>query len=268
MEEVEGIVVSETNYSETSKILNVITKEHGLIGIISKGCRSLKSPLRSASAKLTYGKFMIYYKEGKLSTLTEVNIINPFKNLKKDITKISYASYLLELAEQVYKQNNSDDILNLLIEALTKIDEAFDPLVIMDILELKYLDYLGVMPVIDSCAVCGKKENIVTLSSYKGGYLCKDCYTNEKMVSEKTIKLIRMFYYVDISKISKLELSQQAKNEINIFLNDYYDRYTGLYLKSKKFIRDLQKIGYWKISFLYAKILWKKQDLTGGGGVI
>ena len=98
MEEVEGIVVSETNYSETSKILNVITKEHGLIGIISKGCRSLKSPLRSASAKLTYGKFMIYYKEGKLSTLTEVNIINPFKKLKKDITKISYASYLLELS--------------------------------------------------------------------------------------------------------------------------------------------------------------------------
>ena len=29
LEEVEGIVTSETNYSETSKIINVITKEHG-----------------------------------------------------------------------------------------------------------------------------------------------------------------------------------------------------------------------------------------------
>ncbi len=242
MKEVEGIVVSETNYSETSKILNIITAEYGLIGVIAKGCRSLKSPLRSVSGKLIYGKFIIYYKEGKLSTLTEASIINPFKNIKKDITKISYASYLLELAEQVYKQNNSNDILKLLIAALTKIDEGFDPLIIMNILELKYLDYLGVMPIIDGCTICGKKENIVTLSSYKGGYVCKDCYTNEKMVSEKTIKLIRMFYYVDIFKISKLELSSQAKNEINIFLNDYYDRYTGLYLKSKKFIRDLQKI--------------------------
>ena len=218
MEEVEGIIVSETNYSETSKILNIITKEYGLIGMISKGCRSLKSPLRSVSSKLTYGKFTIYYKENKLSTLTEVNVINPFKNLKKDITKISYASYLLELSEQVFKQNNSKDILSLLIEALTKIDEDFDPLVIMEILELKYLDYLGVMPVIDSCAVCGKTTNIVTLSSYRGGYICKDCYTNEKMVSEKTIKLIRMFCYVNIAKISKLELSEQAKNEINILL--------------------------------------------------
>lgn len=242
MIEVEGIVVSETNYSETSKVLNVMTKEQGLIGIISKGCRNIKSPLRSVSTKLTYGKFIIYYKEGKLSTLKEVNIINPFNNLKKDITKISYASYLLELSQQVLKQNKNEKIFTLLIDALIKIDEGYDPLVILNILELKYLDYLGIMPIIDSCAACGKKTNIVTLSSYKGGYLCNDCYNNEKIVSEKAIKLIRMFFYVDISKITKLEVSDQAKNEINIFLNDYYDRYAGLYLKSKKFIRDLQKL--------------------------
>ncbi len=243
MKEVEGIVVSETNYSETSKILNVITKEYGLIGIISKGCRNLKSPLRSVSSKLTYGKFIIYYKKDKLSILSEVNVLNTFTNLKKDITKISYASYLLELTQQVYKQNNSTDILTLLINTLEKIDEGFDPLIMMNILELKYLEYLGVMPVIDSCAICGNKENIKTLSSYKGGYVCKNCYSNEKLVSEKTIKLIRMFYYVDISKISELKIGDKAKNEINMFLDDYYDRYTGLYLKSKKFIKDLQKIG-------------------------
>jgi len=242
MKEVEGIVISEVNYGETSKILNVLTKEYGIIGIISKGCRSLKSPLRSTSSKLTFAKFIIYYKKEKLSILKEVNVINSFKNLKKDITKISYAAYLLELSEQAFKHNNSLDILTLLIDALVKIDEGYDPLVIMNILELKYLEYLGVMPVIDSCAICGSKTNIKTLSSYKGGYICKDCYKDEKVVSLKTIKLIRMFYYVDISKISKLEVSNEVKNEINTFLNDYYDRYTGLYLKSKDFIRNLQKI--------------------------
>ena len=96
----------------------------------------------------------------------------------------------------------------------------------MNILELKYLEYLGVMPIIDSCAICGDKKEIRTLSSYKGGYVCKNCYTNETIVSDKTIKLIRMFYYVDISKITKLEIGNQAKTEINIFLKDYYDRYT------------------------------------------
>jgi len=51
-----------------------------------------------------------------------------------------------------------------------------------------------------------------------------------------------MFYYVDISKISKLEISKEAKYEINKFLDEYYDRYTGLYLKSKNFINNLNKL--------------------------
>jgi DNA repair protein RecO (recombination protein O) len=244
IEEVEGIITSETNYGDTSKIINIITKEHGLIGVMAKGCRSLKSPLRSVTSKLTYGKFIIYYKEDKLSTLKEVSIINYFKNLKKNITKISYAAYILELSEGVIKQSNNQNIFDLLIQSLIKIDEGFDPLVIMNILELKYLEYLGVMPVLDSCAVCGKKQGIVTLSSYRGGYVCQDCFNNEKIVSTKTIKLIRMFYYLDISKISKLDISAQSKNEINLFLDDYYTRYTGLYLKSKSFIKNLQKIEY------------------------
>ena len=242
LEEVEGIIASETNYGESSKVINVITKEKGLIGIMAKGCKNIKSPLRSVTSKLTYGKFIIYYKEGKLSTLKEVSIINSFKNLKKDISAISYSAYLLELSEGVLKQSKNKKIFDLLIESLKKIDEGYDPLVIMNILELKYLDFLGVMPVLDECAICGSKHAIVTLSSYRGGYVCEKCYTNEKKVSDKTIKLIRMFYYVDISKITKLDISPSSKNEINIFLDDYYSRYTGLYLKSKKFIQNLQKL--------------------------
>ena len=46
IEKVTGIVLSDTNYSESSKILNVLTKEHGKIGIISKGC-SRRARIRS-----------------------------------------------------------------------------------------------------------------------------------------------------------------------------------------------------------------------------
>ena len=242
LQEVTGIIVNETNYGETSKILNVITKEKGLISLMAKGCKNIKSPLRSTTSKLTFGTFIIYYKENKISTLKEVTVLDNFINIKKDIARISYATYILELSEGVIKQNNNKQIFELLIQSLKKINEGFDPLVIMNILELKYLEFLGVMPVIDACAVCGKKTNIVTLSSFKGGYVCKECYTNENIVSDKTIKLIRMFYYVDIEKISKIDISQKSKNEINIFLDDYYSRYTGLYLKSKKFIKNLQKL--------------------------
>lgn len=240
--EVEGIVLNTRDYGESSKILNVLTKEFGLIGIMAKGCKKLKSDIRCASERLSYAKFNIYYKEDKLSTLVSADIINNFNNIKKDITKVSFASFLLELTEQVVKQTSDNDIYNILINSLIKINDNFDPLIITNITELKYLDYLGVMPIIDGCSICGNTNSIATLSSSKGGYVCNNCLTNEKLVSDKTIKLIRLFYYVDISKISKLEIGNLEKKEINEFLDEYYDSYTGLYLKSKNFLKNLNKI--------------------------
>lgn len=241
-EKVEGIILTSQDYGETSRIINVITKKYGIIGMIVKGARSMKSPMRSSTDKLTYAMFTIYYKEDKLSLASSIDLIAPFKNIHKDIEKISYASYLLDLTGQVLRQNPHATIYDLLISSLFKIDEGFDPMVIMNILELKYLDYLGVMPILDSCSKCGRKDHIVTVSSSLGGYVCSNCYTTEKMVSEKTIKLLRMFYYIDISKIEKIEIAKEVKEEINYFLDEYYDRYTGLYLKSKNFIRNLKKL--------------------------
>ena len=87
MIEVEGIILTSQDYGETSKIINVITKEYGIIGMIAKGCKSIKSNLRSATDKLTYGKFYIYYKKDKLSILSNVDIIDNFKVLKKILPK-------------------------------------------------------------------------------------------------------------------------------------------------------------------------------------
>lgn len=242
LEKIEGIVLTEQDYGETSKILNVITKEYGIIGVISKGCRSMKSKLRSVSSKLTFGEFNLYYKKDKLSILTSVDVINPFNEIKKDISKISYASYILDLAGQVSKESYNSDVYNLLISSLEKINDGFDPLVITNILELKYLNYLGVMPVLDACCLCDTTVGIETISPHRGGYICGNCFTNERKVSARTIKMVRMYYYVDINKISKLDISEDVKKEINNFLDEYYDNYTGLYLKTKEFIQNLNKI--------------------------
>lgn len=242
IKKIEGIIVSEVDYKESSKIINIFTPELGIIGVLARGTKKIKSNLSGVTSKLTYGNFHINYKENKLSSLIEVDIIDSFKNIRKNIEKISYASYILELSSMVYKHENDKEIYNLLIASLKKIEENFDPQIITNILELKLLDYLGIKPIIDSCVSCGIQTDIVTISSYKGGYLCKNCTNNEPIVNIKTIKLLRMFYYVDINKISKINISDNIKLELNRFIDDYYDRYSGIYLKSKIFLKNLQKL--------------------------
>lgn len=229
---IEGIVVSELTYKDNSKIINIFTKD-GIIGIIAKGAKKIKSPFFGTTSKFTYGIFNIFYKENGLSSLVEVDLLNNYQNIKKNINLIGYATYITELSMQVYKHEQNKNIFNLYISCLNKINEGYNPLVITNILKLKLLDYLGIKPVIDKCIMCGNKNDIITISSYLGGYVCKNCYKDEKIVSPKTISLIRILYYVDINKITKLDISDKIIKEIDDFTNDYYDRYSGIYLKSK-----------------------------------
>lgn len=242
IESVEGIVLSEVNYSESSKILNVLTREFGLIGIMSKGCRNVKSKLRGVSRKLIYGTFNIYYKESGVSTLISVDLINSFSKTMMDLTKISYSSFILDLVLQVVRQNNDSKIFELLRDSLIKIEDGINSLVITNILELKLLEYLGVKPNLDSCSLCGSTKNIVSLSGTDHGFVCGSCYTNQRITNIDTIKMIRLYDLVDISTINKLDIDKNIMNEINTFIDEYYEKYTGLYIKSKDFIKQVNRL--------------------------
>lgn len=241
IKKIEGIVISETNYGENSKIINIFTKEYGIIGVMAKGVKSLKSKLRNYATPYVYGYFHVYYKENKLSILIECEIIDTLKNLKADLTLLSYMNYLVELSTQIYKQSHQIEIYNLLISVLLKMNLNLDPLVLTNIIELKLLDYLGISLKLDGCVKCDNKNNIVTISAEEGGYLCKDCYDNSIIYDDKVIKMLRMYYLIDINSISNLNISENVKNEINKFLNNYYEQYTGLYLNSKKFLETILK---------------------------
>ena len=239
---IEGIVVSAVDYKESSKIINIFTKEDGIIGVIAKGSKNLKNNLRTTTSILSYGLFYLNYRENGVSTLTEVDIIDYFKEIRKDIYKTNYTLFLLELSTQVYKQERNKNIYETLIIGLKKINEGFDPGIITNIIELKMLENLGIKPNLNHCVTCKNKNDIITISSYKGGYLCKNCVGEEPVYNIKTLKLIIMFYYLNLEKIKKINISDDIKKELNLFINDYYERYSGLYLKSKDFLEVLTKI--------------------------
>ncbi|MBQ4031025.1 MAG: DNA repair protein RecO [Bacilli bacterium] len=238
----EGIILTDTPYGENSKIVNIYTREKGLIGVMCNNVKSMKNPLRTKTLKFTYGVFHISYNEKKLSKLVDVDIIDSLKDIRTDIEKISYLNYISDLTYQVIKQNNEPEIFDIFINTIIKINEGKNPGILTNILELKLLDYLGVGLNLESCIRCGNKHNIVTLDPDEGGYICQDCYTNEKIISPKAIKLIRMYYLIDIKSITDINIKPDVANEINYFLDKYYERYTGLYLKSKDFLKKISKL--------------------------
>lgn len=233
-ETIEGIVLNETNYSETSKILNILTKEHGYISVISKGSRTLKSKLRGISMKLVYANFTITYKEKGISTLIEGNVINSFKYIMLDLKKMNSALYIISLVKNVLKESNNLEIFDILKKTLLKINANFDQGLLTNIIEIKLLTYLGVRPNFDKCVYCNT-STVFTFDISAGGMVCKNCYQDTYLFLPTTIKLLKLFQSVDIAKIDKLNItSKKVKEELNLFIKEYYDTYTGIYLFNRE----------------------------------
>lgn len=229
-----GIVLSETPYSETSKILNVLTEDYGLIGIISKGSRNLKNKLRGVSNKMCYCEYTINYKEKGLSTLIEGSTINSFKNIYVDMKKAMYAFYLMDLSSQVLKENNNKEIFNLLVSALLKINDGLSPELISNIVEIRLLDYLGVSLNLEECSICGSKDDLITIDITSGGVICKNCYSDGYIMNSKALHLMSLLKRVNIEKLETLEITDEdIFKEIDKFIYEYYTSYTGIYIKKK-----------------------------------
>lgn len=245
----EGIVVGEQNYSESSKILKIFTKELGIISVLSKGCKKPKSNLKEASNKLILAIFDISYKENGLSTLIGADVLKIYKNILmdyRDLEKKMYAFTIVDLSIQVLSQKQIEEeeieeIYNILVTSLSKIDEGINPKVLLDVVMLKYLRFLGVLPNLDSCSNCGNKNNIITMDSKSFGFVCKECYKDETIVNKESLKLIRMLYYVDLSKIKNLDVGPEIE-DVETFIDNFYQDHTGIYFNIKKKITTLNKM--------------------------
>jgi DNA repair protein RecO (recombination protein O) len=163
-----------------------------------------------------------------------------------DLAKKMYSFIIVDLSNQVVsqkqiEQSEIDEIYNILVETITKIDEGIKPDILLDIVMLKYLKYLGVLPNIDSCSMCGSNNDIVTMDSKSFGFICQECYNGERMVNKKALKLIRMLYYVDISKINNLDVGEEYE-DVHNFIDEYYEEHTGIYFNIKKQLMTLSKM--------------------------
>ena len=124
-------------------------------------------------------------------------------------------------------------------------DEGVDLDILMFIYEMKMLQVLGITAKLDGCSICGSAEGHFSFSVKEGGFLCHRCIHNDPYhlkISQTTVKLLRLFYYFDVNRLGKVDVKQDTKNELKQVINAYYDEYSGLLLKSKKFLNQIDHL--------------------------
>lgn len=237
---IEGIIIKQMDYKENSKLIYILTKD-GLVSLEAKGSNSPKSKNGSYSKILT--KICCSYRG---HTLTTGKVIDNYTNLKTDVKRYGVVSSILELSYTLAPYiTNFDTFYNFVSNIFDFVNNKEDYSIYERIFRVKSLYLLGIAPVLTKCVKCGKKQVLVGFSLSDGGMLCMDCVRDMKNL--RTGKYIDLFRYLYFSKTEEIDAQEvntlydkSVFNDLDRFLDDYYETYIGYVSKSRKILSKIE----------------------------
>lgn len=170
-----GIILVEHNMGDFDKMLTMLTPGLGKISCAARGAKRFKSSLLVGSQFLCFGEYVLY----KSATTYYINSCEPieiFYNIRKDLDKLRYASYITKIIIDVTDENeNTYKVLQLYLNTLYMISETDKDLeFIVAIFKLKLMNILGFTPQIAKCINCGE-NNLEYFSFRDSGFKCAIC---------------------------------------------------------------------------------------------
>lgn len=120
----EAIILSRRNIGEADRIITAFTKEYGKMRLIAKGIRKVKS--RRAPHLEIFTQCALLIHQGKtLDSISEVNPINVFENIRSDLTRVSLAYLYSELVSMLLPEHQEHrDIYELFVDGLTQLNSS------------------------------------------------------------------------------------------------------------------------------------------------
>ena len=206
-----GIIIAEKIMSDFDKILTILTPNMGKIECVAKGSRRPKSLLMAGTQFLCFGEYVLYKGSDNYS-MNSCDTIEVFYNIRTDLDKLKYASYITKIINDVTteNQNNYNVLKNL--EFVTSI------------FRLRLLSIIGYRPEIEECKICKQKENINKFSIKDNGFKCATCGKQDKGaidICETTKIAIKYIILSEAKKIYSFQITEEASKELEMISKIY-----------------------------------------------
>ncbi len=231
-EKATALVLRTADWSDTSRIATLWTREFGKVRVLAKGGRRLKSNFDSALDLLTVCSIVLLRKSsGSLDLLTEARVVQRFPRLRRDLAALHAAYYVAELLADWTE--DYDPHPSLFDEALATLEDlgTSQPGEQQSVtgprlarFELVLLRELGYSPVLDVCAICQSPVNGhgLSFSPAAGGVVCPDCQArsrDSKPLTSQTWEALRALK--DSGEAWQQAWSPAARKGVRQLLNHY-----------------------------------------------
>jgi DNA repair protein RecO (recombination protein O) len=196
-----ALVVRGTDWSETSRITTLFTREFGKLRALAKGGRRLKSNFDCAFDLLSVCRIVVLRKaSGGLDLLTEARLEEQFPALRQHLRALYAGYYLAELlADGTQDYDPHPALFDAALGTLRSLGNQPDVLAAVSGFEVVWLRELGYSPRLDACATCGAEvvppgAIRVMISPAAGGTLCPACgpaASDRRWITVETLDVFR-----------------------------------------------------------------------------
>ncbi|HUG39140.1 MAG TPA: DNA repair protein RecO [Longimicrobiales bacterium] len=177
----EATILQAFPYSETSKILRLLTPGHGVQSVIAKGARRPRSRYGGILEPFTDGVASFYHRPHRdLHNLSGFELVRPRQPLGRDLIRFGAASLLAEIVLRTVSEQAVPEVFAQLRDSLNALEQApagaVEPVALARAWSL--VAALGFGPALDRCAACGGDVEAAAdlfFDYTAGGILCGGC---------------------------------------------------------------------------------------------
>jgi DNA repair protein RecO (recombination protein O) len=228
-EKANAIVIRAVDFSESSLVVTLFTREFGKIGALAKGAKRLKGPFESALDLLALCRIVFLHKTSDaLDLLTEAKLLRRFRPFGRDLLNLYAAYYVAELLGELTDENDPHpELFDLADETLAVLTAGESVARCVIRFELGMLRILGHMPSLETCAECGAAVNAsgrIAFGQIDGGVLCNRCRagkTHVALVSAGVLKTMAQLADPKSQTWQRMELNSGILGELRGVMNHY-----------------------------------------------
>jgi DNA repair protein RecO (recombination protein O) len=243
----EGVILRRVDYGEADRILTVLTREHGKIGVIARGVRRAGSRLAAHTDLFAHSTMQLARGRGELDVLTEAQTFGAAAPLA-DARRAACAAVCAELADRVLESNHPDgETFELVVQALSDCtDAARDPRAALVWLTRRMIDRLGYAPQLHECASCGAPlpEARAWFSAVAGGLLCDRCADADPGAVEcsvRVIKVLRVAAAGDVELYRRLHIDEPSLAALEAVAERELAQHLDRQLRSLPVLRAIER---------------------------
>lgn len=239
---VSAIVCWQQNYRERDLLVQLLTDRFGFKTFLVHGAKKRGFKFKQAVMPFALGDYLATINETGLSYFTAADNLALLANLRQDISKTAYATYLLSLAHAAYGNAPLGQFFFQIKHALELIDAGVDAAIITNIIEVQLLKPFGVEPNWRDCVVCHQVQAPLDFSEQLGGILCaKHLYMDAHRfhLDARTLYYLRLFSQYRLSNKTTVKVNETTKKRLRFFLDTLYRDEVGVNLKAKSFLDQM-----------------------------